>query len=97
MTRKDDRTPEQRKTHRIGVVMRDNFLSGWGRAAKGYSRCAWALDPSASLEKLHAWVKSRSDSSYVNVIRVNQYRPSRGTAHYHIYVCGPDHPSQVSH
>ena len=94
MQRQDDRTAEQRKTHLLGVVMRDRFLSGWGHATNGYSRCAWALAPDASLDKLKKWVRSRSDAQYVSVIRVNEYRPPRGTAHYHIYVCGIDHPSQ---
>lgn len=48
MIKADDRTAEQRQTHVWGVVARDKFMSGWGLARGGASRCAWAY---ASLEE----------------------------------------------
>lgn len=93
---RDDRTPEQRQTHKMGVVCRDKFMSGWGGAQNGYSRALWACAPDADLNKLLSWVRSRKEMIFVNVVQdVNKYRPSRGTAHLHIYVCGPQHPSQA--
>lgn len=94
MTKQDDRTPEQKKTHRWGVVARDKFMSGWGGARGGASRCAWACAPDAKLHKLEQWVRSRSEMIHVNVVDLNTYRPPSSTAHFHIYVCEKDHPSQ---
>lgn len=82
----DDRTPEQKQTHRWGVVMRDSFLSGWGQAKHGYSRCAWAFETLDDAEIAESRVRARSDASYVRVVDLRQYRPPRGTAHFHIYV-----------
>ena len=93
MIRQDDRTPEQRSTHRWGVVAKDKFMSGWGYARNGASRCAWACSPDANLDRLESWVRSRSEMRYVNVVDLNAYRAPRGTAHFHIYVAGPDHPA----
>lgn len=88
----DDRTPEQVKTHTLAIVARDKFMSGWGGARNGASRCAWAFDPSAvNSYRVFNWVKSRSEMSYVNFVDLRTYRAPRGTAHFHIYVCGPDH------
>lgn len=92
MTTEDDRTPEQKRTHNYAVVGRDSFLSGWGEAARGYSCAAWACDPSQNLDRLENWVRRRGDMKYVNVVDLNGYRPPRGTAHFHIYVAGPEHP-----
>lgn len=93
--RQDDRTQEQRKTHTLGVVMRDSFMSGWGGARGGYSRALWSLNPAeCNIDKLERWVRSRSDAQYVSVVRVNAYRAPRGTKHLHIYVVDRDHPSQ---
>lgn len=94
MTKLDDRTPEQKSTYRWGVVAKDKFMSGWGQAKGGVSRCAWACAPDASLDKLEQWVRSRSEMRYVNVVDLNAYYP-KGTMHYHIYVCEKDHPSQA--
>ena len=91
MERKDDRTPEQRETHRWGVVGRDSFMSGWGDATGGYSRAAWACHPDVNIDRVENWVRSRSEMRYVNVVDLNTYRPPRGTAHLHIYVCNADH------
>lgn len=86
MVKKDDRTPEQKITHRWGVVGRDNFLSGWGGAAGGYSRAAWACPPDGDIHRLENYVRGRAEMRYVNVVDLNTYRPPRGTAHFHIYV-----------
>ena len=94
MITKDDRNDEQKKTHRWAVVARDSFLSGWGHAQGGASRCAWACAPDANIDRLENWVRSRSDMKYVNVVNLDNYRPARGTAHFHIYVCNKDHTSQ---
>ena len=93
MIRQDDRTPDQQKTHLWGVVARDTFMSGWGGAADGYSRCAWACSPEADLASLERWVRRRGEMRYVSVVNLNRYRPSRGTAHFHIYVAEPTHPA----
>ena len=94
MRRNDDRTTEQKVTHRWGVVAKDKFLSGWGGARGGASRCAWACAPDADLRQLEKWVRSRPEMLYVNVVDLHTYRPPRGTAHFHIYTCEVDHPSQ---
>lgn len=91
--RQDDRTLEQRVTHRWGVVARDTFMSGWGGASGGVSRCAWACHPDVNLTRVEDWVRRRSEMRYVNVVDLNTYRPPRGTAHFHIYVCDPGHPA----
>lgn len=89
----DDRTPEQKQTHRYGIVMRDRFLSGWGGASGGYSRAAWAMAHEVNADRVENWVRKRSDAQYVSFVDLKTYRPPRGTAHFHIYVCGPDHPA----
>jgi len=93
MIRKDDRTPEQRATHRWAVVGRDTFMSGWGGAQGGYSRAAWTAADDANFARLEDWVRRRGDMKYVTVVDLRTYRPRRGTAHFHIYVAGPDHPA----
>lgn len=98
MIRQDDRTAEQRITHRWAVVARDKFMSGWGGAEGGASRCAWAV-PAGEFDRdylghmLH-WVQSRPEMLYVNAVDLDSYRPPRGTAHFHIYVADPEtHPA----
>jgi len=93
MTKQDDRTPEQRKTHVWGVVAQDRFMSGWGGAQGGTSRCAWACGPDVNTDRVFDWVKRRSDMRYVNLVDLSTYRPPLGTAHFHIYVCNPGHPA----
>ena len=92
----DDRTPEQRKTHTWAVVARDKFMSGWGGAHGGASRCAWAVpDEMVSnglFDRLERWVRNRSEMVYVNVVKLDSYRPPTGTAHFHIYVADINHP-----
>lgn len=91
MITQDDRTLEQKKTHHWGVVARDKFLSGWGEARNGSSRCAWACAPDINIDTVERWVRSRPEMCYVNKVDLNIYRPPRGTAHFHIYVCNPGH------
>jgi hypothetical protein len=96
MTKEDDRSPEQKTTHTWAVVARDNFLSGWGEAKNGVSRCAWAVPDEfvhdGRLDRLERWVRRRSEMRYVSVVCLKSYRPPRGTVHFHIYVADADHP-----
>jgi hypothetical protein len=94
MIKKDDRTEELKKTHVLAVVARDRCMSGWGGASGGASRCAWAFDPrEVNSDRVFNWVKRRSEMQFVNVVDLSTYRAPRGTAHFHIYVCNPDHPA----
>lgn len=95
MTKQDDRTAEQRKTHRWGVVAKDKFMSGWGGASGGASRCAWACGPDVDLNRVERWVRRRDEMRYINVVDLNTYRPPSGTAHFHIYVCDAGHPATL--
>ena len=95
MERQDDRTTEQKKTHRWGVVATDKFMSGWGQASNGLSKCAWAVKDGLDINKVERWVDNRNEMKYVNVVDLNTYRPSRATAHFHIYVVDEGHPSLV--
>lgn len=97
MIKVDDRTAEQKQTHRWGIVARDKFMSGWGPCRNGVSRCAWACAPDADLDALERWVNNRSEMRYVNKVDLNTYRPPSGTAHFHIYVCDREHTSQPSY
>lgn len=87
----DDRTPEQKKTHHWAIVAKDKFLSGWGGARDGASRCAWACAPNVDTSTVERWVRQRKEMRYVNVVDLTTYRAPRGTAHFHIYVCDADH------
>lgn len=91
MTTKDDRTEEQKKTHVLAVVARDKFLSGWGGAMDGASRCAWACHPDVNTDRVFNWVQARSEMKHVNLVDLRTYRPPKGTADFHIYVCNPGH------
>lgn len=93
MIKKDDRNELQKNTHYIGVVARDSFMSGWGGAKGGNSRVAWAVESYYHADKLFAWVKSRKEMKNVNIVNLNDYRAPRGTAHFHVYVAGADHPA----
>jgi len=97
MKTEDERTEEQRHTHVFAVVAKDRFLSGWGGATGGDSRCAWAVPDEwvtdGSICDVEAWVRSRSEMKYVNVVNLKTYRCPRGTAHWHIYVCDDSHPA----
>ena len=89
----DDRTGEQKKTHYLAVVGRDSFLSGWGEAIDGYSQAAWACAPGVDIRWVERWVHNRDDMEDVNLVDLRTYRPPRDTTHFHIYVCGLDHPA----
>lgn len=87
----DDRTEAEKKTHRLAIVAKDKFMSGWGGASGGASRCAWACAPDVNTDRIFNWVKSRHEMSYVNLVDLSTYRCPRGTAHFHIYVANADH------
>jgi len=89
----DDRTDEQKQSHPYIVVARDNFMSGWGGARNGFSRCAWACATFEDTQKVLAWVRSRREMRYVRWTYASRYRAPRGTAHFHIYVAGDHHPA----
>lgn len=91
MTIEDNRTPEQKSTHVIAIVARDCCLSAWGGAEGGASRCAWACAPGVNEDRVFNWVRSRGDMQRVSIVNLRTYRPPANTAHFHIYVCGPDH------
>ena len=83
----DDRTPEQRKTHRFGICMTDSFMSGWGRADGGVSYAVWAFADIKDEYEVDRWVRSRGDAKRVRTVCLDNYRP-RGRGHCHIYVAG---------
>ncbi len=94
MTHEDERTEEQKKTHNWAVVARDKFMSGWGGAADGISRCARACATLHDAERVEAWVKQRSEMRNVSVVDLSKWRTPRSTAHMHIYVAEPQiHPA----
>ena len=80
---KDDRTEEQKLTHRLAVVGTDNFMSGRGGAASGTSYAGWAFEDGDEGSCL-AWVDRRLDMHRVRVVILEGYRPN--AAHTHIYV-----------
>jgi hypothetical protein len=88
--RQDDRTKEQKKTHRWLVTATDKFMSGWGPCRNGVSKCAWACETRTDALKVYIWVKSRKEMKYVNITG-KEWRPR--AAHVHIYVAGPKHPA----
>lgn len=91
-TVEDNRSDEQKKTHILAVVATDKGMSGWGGARGGLSKCAWAFDPAeVNSDRVENWVRARSDMSWVALVDLRTYRASRRAAHFHIYVCGPDH------
>jgi hypothetical protein len=87
---KDDRTAEQRDTHRWLVVGTDSFMSGWGQAASGNSYAAWACETLAEAKAVQRWVSARSEMKRVRLVldgASSPYRPdSRYCAHLHIYL-----------
>ena len=73
MILKDDRTPEQRKTHTVIVMMTDRFMSGWGEASGGPSYAGWAVVP-ADLSAYFHLIHNRSDARNVRVVRLGDER-----------------------
>jgi hypothetical protein len=88
---KDDRTEDQHKTHTVLITATDKCMSGWGMAAGGASKCAWAVERK-NWEKMLKWVESRSDMKYVNVDFSGKWKP-RNAKHVHIYVANDNHPA----
>tara|TARA_R110000803_G_scaffold35405_8_gene76601 strand:- start:2987 stop:3268 length:282 start_codon:yes stop_codon:yes gene_type:complete len=88
----DDRNEQQQETHNILITATDKCMSGWGGAAGGASKCAWACDSHAKADKLLDWVENRSDMKYVNIHYRNNWKP-RNAAHVHIYVVEDTHPA----
>ena len=84
----DDRTADQKRTHTLGVVGTDKFLSGWGEAIGGVSYAAWACRPE-KVDQVYQRIEAREDMKRVRTVRLNGYRP-RGTGHLHIYVIKED-------
>ncbi len=87
--RKDDRTQDEMKSHNVLITATDRFLSGWGEATGGLSKCAWACKPEDG-QAVYRWVKSRTDMKYVN-LTYNKWYPR--AAHVHIYVVNDNHPA----
>jgi len=87
--RQDDRTLEEMKTHNWLVTATDRFMSGWGDAKGGASKCAWACKRE-DVDTVYNWVSNRSEMKYVNVTN-NKWHPR--AAHVHIYVVHEGHPA----
>jgi hypothetical protein len=85
----DDRTPEQRVSHRFGVFATDPGMSGWGRAANGVSACVWACPPTIDINKVLAWVERRSDMEEETIVDLDVWVPDFRIVHTHIYVFNP--------
>jgi len=81
---KDDRTPEQKRTHTLIVLMTDRFLSGWGMAEGGPSYAGWACTPD-TVNTIEQRIRNRSDAKRVRIV-LGDYRPPAGPGHCHIYV-----------
>ena len=89
----DDRTEEQKKTHRYAIVGTDRFMSGWSKAKGGTSYAAWAIDGDReTIDRVEKWVSSRSDMRRVRFVNLDTWRP-RGRGHAHIYVVEAGHPA----
>ncbi len=91
MIRQDDRTKEQMQTHTTLITATDKFMSGWGKAKNGLSKCAWACKPEHA-DKVFDWVQNRSDMRYVNMNYSGNWYP-KNAAHLHIYVVNEGHPA----
>jgi len=89
----DDRTEQQTQTHTILITATDKFMSGWGHAKNGKSKCAWACRPDQNWRKVLDWVENRSEMKYVNVCET-KWKP-KNAAHVHIYVVDDNHPALV--
>ena len=83
----DDRTEDQMSTHTCLVTATDKFMSGWGGAKGGLSKCAWACRPE-HVDAVYDWVNSRDEMKHVNITR-KAWRPK--AAHCHIYVVDAGH------
>lgn len=92
----DDRTDEQRQTHRYLVGGTDRCLSGWGLAAGGVSFAFWACEGMEAARVVQRWVASRGDIKRVRMVYDGdgkaRYRP-QGRGHCHIYDVTTGHPA----
>ena len=95
MTYQDDRTEEQKQTHRWLVVAKDKFMSGWGGARGGASWCGWACRTFEQMERLEKWVRDREEMRYVSIRKDDgkRIRTGRSCAHFHLYVADETHPA----
>lgn len=84
----DDRTPEQKKDLRWLVTATDKFLSGWGEAQGGLSKCAWACTH-AQVKEVEAWLRGRRDMGNIRTTTRPWYPRAK---HVHIYVVDSYHP-----
>jgi hypothetical protein len=91
MIRVDDRTTEQKESHYVLITATDRFMSGWGQASGGLSKCAWACERKDYRQVLE-WVEKRSDMKYVNANFSKKWYP-QNAKHVHIYVVGEKHPA----
>ncbi len=80
----DDRTANEKKTHTLGVVGTDTFMSGWGLANNGMSYAVWACT-SDDVDVIEERVRNRGDMKRVRIVTLNGYK-ARGAKHTHIYV-----------
>lgn len=95
MIYQDDRTEEQKQTHRWLVVAKDKCMSGWGDARGGDSWCGWACRNLEEAERLERWVGDRSEMRYVRITKEDKRRVRVGKAcvHFHLYVATSTHPA----
>ena len=87
----DDRTDEQKQTHRYFVIGRDICLSGWGRTQGGTSYAIWSC-VQADAKKVMAWVRSRPDMKNVR-FGWESVPIAFPRDHVHIYVVTEGHPA----
>ena len=87
----DDRTDDELKSHIWLVTATDKFMSGWGAAAGGLSKCAWACKSFGDATRVYDWVKGRSEMKYVNIKTSSRWHPQ--ACHVHIYVVKDNHPA----
>jgi hypothetical protein len=84
MIRNDRRTPEQRETHRWLATATDRFMSGWGMAKGGTSKCAWSFQTREEAVAHCEVLRQRGDMKYVNVHHARTWYPR--CAHLSIYI-----------
>ena len=88
-TIQDDRTTEEKVTHRFAWLGTDSFLSGWGGAEGGNSYAAWAFED-GNQNTAEASVRGRVDMKRVRLVDLDDYRPGQSCAHFHVYTFKPE-------
>jgi len=73
------------------VYATDKFMSGWGEARNGKSKCGWIVSRS-NRHKMLEWVRERDEMIYVNWSRLETFRP-RNFAHFSYYLANNTHPA----